>query len=541
MSYLLVCTIVIFLCVLVSGLTHKIGVPVLLAFIVLGMLFGENGIFHIAFDNYFLSEQICTIALIFIMFYGGFGTNWRQAKPVAVQASILASCGVVLTAGLTGAVCILFLKMPVMDSLLLGAILSSTDAASVFSVLRSKKLGLRENTASLLEVESGSNDPFAYMLTVILLSVAGGQASGAMLAWMAVKQLLVGAICSVVIALLIRKLLKRYSFPIPGFDMAFFIGVALLSYALPTAIGGNGYLSAYIVGIVLGNSPLRKKKSLVHFFDGFTSLMQMLIFFLLGLLATPSHIPKILISSSIIALLLTFVVRPLAVFVCLTPLRCSFRQQLLVSFAGLRGAASIVFAIMATVQGAQTSNDLFHTVFCIVLLSITFQGSLLAPVAHWLGMCDQSIDDAKSFSDYTDQVKLYFIDLHIYEGHPWQGKALRDVSLPPNMLVVMLLRGGENVLQGGDTLFCSNDSVILSAPAYQEDMGLELQEQHIEKNSSWIGKSIAMFSPRKEELVVMILRGEQTIVPNGDTQIEADDILVISNKTEAHHLKSEHI
>lgn len=533
MSYLLVCTIIILLCVLVSRLTHRLGVPILLAFIVLGMLFGENGIFHIAFDNFALSEQICTVALIFIMFYGGFGTNWNQAKPVAVKAAVLASGGVVLTASLTGAVCILFLKMPVLDALLLGAILSSTDAASVFSVLRSKKLGLRENTASLLEMESGSNDPFAYMLTIIMLSVMSGQASGLVLAWMVVKQLLLSILCGTIIALLVRAFLKRYQFPVPGFDMVFFIGIALLSYTLPAAVGGNGYLSAYIVGIVLGNCRIPKKKSLVHFFDGFTSLMQMLIFFLLGLLATPAQIPKILLPALVIALLLTFAVRPLAVAICLTPLRCSFRQQLLVSFAGLRGAASIVFAIMATVHEAQTPGDLFHTVFCIVLLSITFQGSLLAPVARWLGMCDQSINDAKTFSDYTDQAKLYFINLKIYEGHPWQGKALCDTNLPPDMLVVMLLRNGENVLQGGNTIFCPGDSVILSAPAYQEEVGLALQEQYIDKNSSWVGKSIATFSPHKEELVVMILRGEQMLIPKGDTQIEAADILVISEKSEA--------
>lgn len=530
MSYLLLCTAIILLCVLVSRLTHRLGVPVLLAFIALGMLFGENGIFRISFDNYALSEQICTIALIFIMFYGGFGTSWNHAKPVAVKAAVLASAGVVLTAGLTGVVCMLFLKMPVLDALLLGAILSSTDAASVFSVLRSKKLGLRENTASLLEVESGSNDPFAYMLTMILLSVMGGQASGKMLAFMAVKQLFLGILCGVIIALLVRVFLKRYHFPVPGFDMAFLIGIALLSYALPASIGGNGYLSAYIVGIVLGNCRIQNQKSLVHFFDGFTSLMQMLIFFLLGLLATPSRIPQVLIPAIIIVLLLTFVVRPLAVATCLTPLRCGIRQQLLVSFAGLRGAASIVFAIMATVHETQTPGDLFHIVFCIVLLSIAFQGSLLAPVARWLGMCDKSIDDAKSFSDYTDKAKLNFINLEIYEGHPWQGKALYDVSLPPNMLVVMLLRGGENVLKGGNTAFCAHDSVILSAPAYQDEVGLVLQEQYIDKTSPWIGKSIAAFSPRKEELVVMILRDEQMVIPNGNTRIEAEDILVISEK-----------
>ncbi len=530
MSYLLACAVIILLCVLASRLTYRLGVPVLLAFIALGMLLGENGIFHIPFENYLLSEQICSIALIFIMFYGGFGTNWDQAKPVALKAAVLASFGVVLTAGLIGAVCILFLRMPVLDALLLGSILSSTDAASVFSVLRSKKLGLRENTASLLEVESGSNDPFAYMLTIILLSVISGDSSGAELAILTVKQLLFGILFGAIIALLVRKFLRHYHFPVPVFDMAFLIGVALLSYELPATLGGNGYLSAYIVGIVLGNCRIRKKKSLVHFFDGFTSLMQMLIFFLLGLLAAPARILQVFLPAIAIALLLTFVVRPLAVATCLTPLRCSIRQQLLVSFAGLRGAASIVFAIMATVHDAKTPGDLFHMVFCIVLLSIAIQGSLLAPVARWLGMCDQSIDDSKSFSDYTDQMKFNFINLEIFDGHSWENKRLREVNLPPDILVVMLLRNGENVLQGGGTIFHSGDSVILSAPAYQDEVGLVLQEQHIAQYSPWVGKTIETFSPRKEELVVMILRGEQTVIPNGDTIIEADDVLVISEK-----------
>ena len=530
MPYLLLFTFVILICVLMGGLTNRLGVPILLAFILLGMLFGEDGIFHISFNNYELSEQVCTIALVFIMFYVGFGTDWNHAKPVAGKAVLLSSVGVVVTAGLTGAVCILFLHMPVLDALLLGSIISSTDAASVFSVLRSKKLGLRENTASLLEIESGSNDPFSYMLTIIFLSMMSGAETGAALALMTVKQLLFGVICGAGIALSARAFLRRYHFPIPGFDMVFFIGTALLSYALPTAIGGNGYLSTYIVGIVLGNVRIQNKKSLVNFFDGFTSLMQILIFFLLGLLSIPSHIPQVIIPAVIVTLMLTFCIRPIAVGLCLAPLKCSIRQQALVAFSGLRGAASIVFAIIATVHEAQTQGNLFHMVFCIVLLSLAFQGSLLAPMARWLKMCDNEIDDAKTFSDYSDQVQLNFIGLEIYKGHPWEEQALRNINLPPDMLAVMLLRDGENVLQGGGTVLLAGDSVILSAPAYQEEIGLLLEEQDFDKTSPWIGKTIAEFSPRKEELIVMIIRGEQTIIPKGDTRIEAGDRLVISEK-----------
>ncbi len=532
MVNLLLVSGIVLLSALISRVTHKLGIPVLLAFVVLGMLVGENGIFHIQFSDYKLSEFICTVALVFIMFYGGFGTNWNQARPVVFKASVLASLGIVLTTLFMGLVCIFVLKMPKYEAFLLGAILSSTDAASVFSLLRSKNLGLKENTASLLEVESGSNDPFAYMLTLIILSMMDNQVSGAELFILTVKQLGLGAFCGVMIAWITVKFLRYYKFPIPGFNMAFIIGIALFSYALPTSIDGNGYLSVYITGIALGNCRLYEKKSLVIFFDGFTSLMQMLIFFLLGFLATPALIPEVFVSAVIIGALLTFFVRPLAIALCLTPFRCSLPQQLLVSFAGLRGASSVVFAIMATVHEAETPGYLFHTVFCIVLLSIIFQGTLLAPVARKLNMCDGNIDDTKNFNDYTES-QISVISLDIYHGHPWINKALHEIQLPPDMLVTMLLREGKNVLSGGDTVFLCNDTAVLCAPKNLENVSLVLYEEHIDENSAWVGQSIASFADAdkqsKKLFVVMLLRGKKTVIPHGKTLILANDILVIAD------------
>ncbi len=520
---------IVLLCALISRVTYKLGIPVLLAFVVLGMLVGENGFLHISFDDYRLSEFICTVSLIFIMFYGGFGTNWLQAKPIVSKASLLASIGVLLTTIFTGLICIYTFDMPVYDAFLLGAVLSATDAASVFSLLRSKNLGLKENTASLLEVESGSNDPFAYMLTIIILSMMSGDASGLELALMTIKQLFFGALCGGIIAWGTVKFLKQNTFPIPGFDMAFIIGIALFSYALPTTIGGNGYLSVYIVGISCGNCRLKNKASLVHFFDGFTSLMQMLIFFLLGFLAIPVMIPDVLIPSILVWLLLTFIARPLAVGLCLTPFKSSIPQQLLVSFAGLRGASSIVFAIMATVHEAITPGYLFHMVFCIVLLSIIFQGSLLAPVAHLLNMCDDNINDAKTFNDYTEQNKISFVSLDIYEGHPWINKTIREINLPPTMLIIMLMRHGKNVLESGNTVFAIHDTVVLCAPNHQEKINISLHEYQITSSSPWIGKSIQEFAAVDKHLVVMILRKETTIIPHGKTIIQINDSLVIAD------------
>ena len=272
-TYLLITAVVIFACVFLSKVSSRLGIPMLLAFILLGMLFGSDGILKIPFDNYAFAEQICTVALIFIMFYGGFGTNWQQAKSVAVKAGLLSTAGVVITAALTGVFCHYALHIAWVESMLIGALIGSTDAASVFSVLRSKRLSLRYNTASLLEVESGSNDPCAYMLTVTFIAIAQGSASGGQIGLLIVKQMLFGILFGGLIAAAAVLLLKKIKFSTAGFDMVFVVGIAVIGYALPAVFGGNGFLSVYIVGIVLGNTEIRNKRNLVNFFDGLTGLM----------------------------------------------------------------------------------------------------------------------------------------------------------------------------------------------------------------------------------------------------------------------------
>ena len=250
--YLLLVGAVIIACVLCNRISNKIGIPMLLAFILLGMFFGSDGVVHIPFDNFKTAEGICSVALIFIMFYGGFGTKWSAAKPVMGRAALLSTVGVALTAGLVGMFCFLALNMELAESLLIGALISSTDAASVFSILRSKRLNLKYRTASLLEVESGSNDPCSYMLTTILLTVMSGAGirAGTIL-WSLAAQVLFGLGAGAAMAYITAKVLKRVPFTTEGFDTVFVFGMALMAYALPSVVGGNGYLSVYIFGIIL--------------------------------------------------------------------------------------------------------------------------------------------------------------------------------------------------------------------------------------------------------------------------------------------------
>ncbi len=527
-SYILLVAAVILLCLSLNKMSNKLGIPMLLAYILLGMMFGTDGILKIPFDNFTIAEQICTVSLIFIMFYGGFGTNWKQAKPVAGKAVLLSTVGVILTAVTTGAFCHFILKMDFWESMLIGSVISSTDAASVFSILRSRRLNLKNNTASMLEVESGSNDPCSYMLTVIILTIMSGELSGFSLVVMIFSQITFGVLVGVVVALAAAFILKKVNFATDGFDTIFVFSMALVSYAGASMINGNGYLAAYIAGIILGNTPLHHKKSLVHFFDGITGLMQMLIFFLLGLLAYPSQLPKILPIALAIAVFLTFVARPVSVFAILMPFRCPVKQQLLVSWAGLRGAASIVFAIMATVSPAYTKNDLFHIVIFIVLFSISIQGTLLGLVAKKLDMIDENGNVMKTFSDYSDEMPVEFVKISIKAGHPWENRKIKDLTSLPDLLLVLILRGEERIIPNGNTVVLAGDKIVLSALSPEENLGICLTEIPIEKDSKWIGKPLSRIKLGEEKLVLVLKRNEKVVIPNGNTVIRENDVLVIS-------------
>lgn len=524
---LLIGAAVIVICVITNGVTNKIGIPVLIGFIGLGMIFGSDGIFKIQFENYGYAETICKIALIFIMFYGGFGTSWSAARPVAAKSIVLSTLGVVATAFLTGLFCCYIMGFSFAESFLIGAVISSTDAASVFSILRSKKLNLKENTASLLEMESGSNDPCAYMLTIAAISLIKGTASAGSLAYLIFAQFTYGIAIGVIIAIGARYVLIHFNFSTEGFDAAFMIAVALLSFALPEALGGNGYLSAYIVGIILGNSDIKNKKPMVHFFDGITGLMQMMIFFLLGLLSFPSSLIKVFLPALAISVFLMFVVRPVVVFGLMSPFRCSLSQQLLVSWSGLRGAASIVFAIMAIVSVKNLENDIFHMIFCIVLISILLQGTLIPFMARKLHMIDSQSNVLKTFNDYVDELEVQFIKLTVQGEHPWKDKKIRELSIPWDLLFILIVRNDKSIIPNGDTVIQSGDIVVVSAPEYRSDENMMFKEKKIGHGSRWIGKKISDYSAEKSKLVILIKRGAEVVIPRGPTDIFENDILVL--------------
>lgn len=444
-----------------SKVLYKFGVPILLIFIILGMLFGSDGIVGIYFSDYELTKELCSIALVMIMFYGGFGTNWEMAKPSAIPSILMSTLGVLITAALTGLFSNLILGTTLLEGLLIGSIVASTDAASVFAILRSQKLNLEGSLASLLEVESGSNDPIAYMLTLTILTLMnnGGLSS---VAPMLVNQIVFGILIGTILAKIAVYSVKKANFEIKGFYPIFITAIAILSYSLSEWLGGNGYLSVYMAGIIIGNSKIPYKKTLYQFFDGISWIMQIALFFILGLLSFPSKFFSIAGISIPISIFMIVVARPVATFIILHPFKFSNQEKLFISWVGLRGAASIVFAIYAVTYGVHIENDIFHIVFFVALFSVAIQGTLLPNIARKLKLVDDNAYVLKTFNDYSGDMSSKLLEVYVSKNSKWINKSIVNADIPDDILIVMIKRKGDIIIPKGATIIEEGDILIVS-------------------------------------------------------------------------------
>ena len=522
---ILFCGIVILSCIVTNKFSSKLGMPALLLFMFLGVMFGCDGLLKLSFDDYDLTSKLCSIGLLFIIFYGGFCTKKLDDKKVTTQAILLSSVGTVLTALLTAVFCYFVLKVSLAESFLIGAIISSTDAASVFSILRSKRLNLKYHTAPLLEMESGSNDPFAYMLTILgIVLLKGGNTQE--LVPMLFEQIGIGIFAGYAIAQAGIFIFKRTRLLTEGTDTLFVVAIALLSFAIPDMLGGNGYLSVYLTGIILGNSDIKNKVNLIYFFDGVTALCQVIIFFLIGFLSFPHRIPEILVPAILITAFLTFVARPIAVATIMLPFKAKLNQIIFISSAGLRGAASIVFAILVVAESSLLKYDLFHIVFVVALLSVALQGTLLPFIARKTNMIDRFSDVRKTFNDYQQEAAITLNSIKITDRHPWNGSLLKDLEFNKNALVLSITRNNEKIMPKGDTELIAGDIVLIGTTVVQSQSDIRLCETTIDENHEWLDKKIKQIKCPNDFLIALIKRGEESFVPNGDTKILHNDTIV---------------
>ena len=461
---LILCSSVILLAIFSSKFLDALGIPALLFFMCLGMLFGTDGIFKISFADFANTKDIASLALGFIIFYGGFCTKWATAKPIIAKAAVLSTAGGFLTAVLTSVFCHFVLELSFLESFLIGAVISSTDAASVFSILKAKNLHLKENTAPLLEIESGSNDPMSYVLVILAITLMQNQSSGFVIA-LFFKQMVFGILIGVLVAKISIYIYEKTSIITDENGSLFIIALVLLSYLLPFFCDGNPFLAVYFLGIILGNANILNKVPMMHFFDGITKLAQIGIFFTLGLLAFPREVPSILLTGMLIFLFLTFIARPAAVFLLLSFFKSGINQCLLVSWAGLRGVASIVFAIIAMDSGITLHYDLFHLVFLISILSVAIQGTFLPLAAKMTNMIDPHVDIKKTFNDYEEECAVKLLRITVPKNHEWVGKPIRYVEFPQKSLAVLIKRKQERIIPKNSTVIQAGDNITLSLPA----------------------------------------------------------------------------
>lgn len=464
---LLIAALLLVLSIIAGKASLRFGLPAPLLFLVIGMLAGSDGLLGIYFEDAWLAQSVGVLALVLILFSGGLGTDWQMIRPVLWTGMILANLGVLISALLVAVAAHLLLQFSILEGFLLGAIISSTDAAAVFAVMRTRDVNLRDNLEGLIELESGSNDPIAVFLTIGLTMVlADPSRSLTSLAPLFVLQMTVGGVAGYAMGRLMAITINRARLQLEGLYPALALGLVLLTYGGTALINGSGFLAVYLTGIVLGNCNFAHKRSLIRFYDGLAWLMQIAMFLVLGLLVYPSRIVPIIGEGLLMSAFLIFVARPVAVFVSLAFSRYDWRAKAMVSWAGLRGAAPIVLATFPLLAGLDRAGMVFNLVFFIVLTSVLIQGTTIAYVARWLGVQQPRPQATFHYpQEFIPQVSAssQLVELTVAPGSPACGRAIMELGLPRGALVVLINRSDDSLVPGGTTILEPGDRVLLLA------------------------------------------------------------------------------
>lgn len=469
-NILLVGSILLFISIIVGKTGYKFGVPALLLFLFVGMFFGSDGL-GLQFHNAEEAQFIGMVALSVILFSGGMDTKFSEIRPVLLPGITLSTLGVLLTAVFTG----LFIwwisgsdtmgiSFSLTTSLLLAATMSSTDSASVFAILRSQKMNLKHNLRPMLEFESGSNDPMAYMLTIVLIQyiqtagIGPGQIALSFFIQFAIGGFAGWAMGKIAVFIINRINIDNHSlYPILVLSVTFF------TFAATDMLKGNGYLAVYIAGMVIGNSRIARRKEVSTFMDGMSWLFQIIMFLSLGLLVNPHEMKDITIIALLTGVFMIIIGRPLSVFLCLLPFRkIKWRSQLFISWVGLRGAVPIIFATYPVVAGVEGSQQIFNIVFFITLLSLIIQGTSVAKVANLLKLSLPMPEEGNAFGvEMPEEVNSDLHDCLVTTEMLAKGNQLMDAALPKDALVILVKRDEEFLVPNGRLVLIPGDTLLL--------------------------------------------------------------------------------
>jgi cell volume regulation protein A len=475
-NIILVGSLLLFVSIIAGKTGYRFGVPILVLFLGVGMIFGNDG-FGLEFSNPKHAQFIGVFALNIILFSGGMDTKYTEIRPVIVPGIILATLGVLLTALITGVFIYYITRhaftaitFSFLEAMLLASVMSSTDSASVFAILGAKGLSLKERLKPLLELESGSNDPMAYLLTITFIQLLKiGEGSVWSIVMNFVLQLVVGAVLGYAFGRVVVRLINKINLDNESLYPVLLLTVLFMIYSITNDLKGNGYLAVYISGLVIGNSKFVHKKTSKKFMDGMTWLFQIVMFLTLGLLVNPSELFPVAIIGLAISLFMIFFARPLAVWVCLLPIkRMSIKARHYVSWVGLRGAAPILFATYPWTSDLPNAQMIFNIVFFVTLVSLLLQGTTVPVVAKWLGLIGEKHTQNKLSIfdvDFPDDIKSSMSEITLTEAHLTRGNKIMDMPMPEKTLVVMVKRGehyfvptGSTELEPGDILLIISDN-----------------------------------------------------------------------------------
>lgn len=469
-NILLIGSVLIFSSIIISKTGYRFGIPTLLLFLLVGMLFGSDGL-GLQFNSARDAQFIGMMAMSIILFSGGMDTKYQDIKPVLKPGIVLSTVGVVLTTVLTG-VFIYFLsglthtniELTMMASLLLAATMSSTDSASVFSLLRSQRMNLKENLRPMLELESGSNDPMAYMLTIVLIQIisSGSELSLAVVGRDLLVQFLIGGSVGYAFGRFAVWLVNRINLSNSSLYPILLLSIVFATFTITDLLRGNGYLAVYIAGVIVGNARLVYRKEINTFMNGLTWLFQIIMFLSLGLLVNPHEMLDIAAVALLIGLFMIVIARPVSVFACLLPFRnISNKARLFVSWVGLRGAVPIIFATYPVIAGIEGSQQLFNIVFFITLLSLVVQGMSISSFARWLHLDLPEEKEGNEFGvELPDEIDTRLEDMTLTTEMLAGGNRLKDMNIPKGSLVMLVKRGNEFIIPNGQVELHAGDKLL---------------------------------------------------------------------------------
>ncbi|MDL2277363.1 potassium/proton antiporter [Parabacteroides sp. OttesenSCG-928-G07] len=467
---LLIASVILFLSIIAGKAGFRFGLPSLLLFLGIGMLFGSDG-FGIQLNDPSIAQFIGMLALSIILFSGGMDTKMSDIRPIATEGVILATVGVLLTTFITGGFIYYmstifaskYVHLTFPESLLMAAVMSSTDSASVFSILRSKGVYLKEKLRPTLELESGSNDPMAYMLTIILIAYiqVGGMNLGEAALQLCV-QLVIGAVAGFLLGKLAVIIINKIDIDNSSLYPILILATTFFTFAATTLVKGNGYLAVYIAGLVVGNAKIIHKKSIGTFFEGFTWLWQIVMFLTLGLLVNPSELLPIAPIGLAVGVFMIIFARPITVFLCLLPSKkFSTKGKLYISWVGLRGAVPIIFATYPLIAGVEHAGLIFNVVFFITILSLLIQGTTVTTAAKWLNMVDEPERKDQFGIELPEEIKSAMSEIEITAEVLLHGNKLMELTLPDHTLAVMVKREGRYFIPKGNTELHEHDILLM--------------------------------------------------------------------------------